>query len=372
MFRKLLVSLFLIIIPFISCHADDVRAMWVVRYALNSVPETQGIIETAKSLNITDLYVQVWALGQRYGYSGNGSKDEPLTNLVKIAHKEHIRVHAWLNTLFIWANDHPPKDNDHIFNISKEAFLRSKSDTNAPEYSKYKEKGIEGYFIDPLSKENLLDIKMVISELITTYHVDGIHLDYFRMPSIEYSFSPMGRTAFFMENWFDPVEIYNNSFDSMTSNNITIYQERADKYKVFLQSNITSLLRDFEFYIKQIDNTITLSVAVKPDLYNARNYYAQDWLSWLKLGYCDNVVMMNYQTDFSLFLGNLQKAAEQNLNQNVVIGVSTYNQGYEAVTLRLEVIKKMKFSGYSLFSYNYLRENSNYLYKLVYLANNEN
>ena len=104
---KLYYLLFTAILLKSPIYADDVRALWVVRYALNSEAETTEIISTAKALQITDLFIQVHAIGKKFGYTNPGQPG-PFANLVKSAHQENIKVHAWLNALYIWASDSPP------------------------------------------------------------------------------------------------------------------------------------------------------------------------------------------------------------------------------------------------------------------------
>jgi uncharacterized lipoprotein YddW (UPF0748 family) len=113
-----------------------------------------------------------------------------------------------------------------------------------------------------------------------------------------------------------------------------------------------------------IQPDVQVSVAVKPDPVEAKHRYFQDWLNWIRRDVCDFVVLMNYRTDWLEFEAVLNQLRDQNLKDKIMVGISTYNQNVDAVLKRLEAVRKRKFSGYSIFSYNYLAENRTYFQNL--------
>jgi len=341
-------------------QAETIRGMWVVRYALNSEDEIDNIISTSRELKITDLYVQVRALGQKFGYSTNINGNNPFRKLIAKAKLNGIKVHAWLNVLYVWSGDNPPIEQSHLFYKVNKTILRSANLDDIPKYVDLKEKGIEGYFIDPSEIINLLDIKVIITDLINTYDVDGIHLDYFRYPSLDYSFSPAGRTKFYLEYWFDPAKFFQDKIEYTNANEFDTYFFVERMYKTFLRNNLNKLLGTIRDYKDQINPSVELSVAVKPNLSIANERYFQDWSQWLNKNLCDRIIMMNYQIDFTSFKENVYEAINKNGKQNIIVGVSTYNQDYLAVIDRIKFISKMKMGGFSIFSYNYMNENIQY------------
>lgn len=345
-------------------NAKPVQGFWVVRYALTDKNEIENIIATAKSLNITDLYIQVRALGQRYGLDEIKDGNTAFGLLVKKARQENIRSHAWINVLYIWGSETQPSDDSHVFYSSANSILRTAPDINIPQYKNLKKQGIEGFFLEPFDDANFLDIKVMISELIENYGVDGIHLDYLRYPSYEYSFSPNGRTKFFREYWFDPVTIFDIRNDKVFVNPVDKYVYTSNLYKDFLRHNITEFLIELKQYIHQFKSPVELSVAVKPNKEIAYESYFQDWQSWLTNDICDHIVIMNYDTIMSNFINNLNMAVINQYESKVIVGISTYNQDFQAVYDRIVKTKNIKNGGYALFSYNYLREHQSYLHNL--------
>jgi uncharacterized lipoprotein YddW (UPF0748 family) len=100
---------------------------------------------------------------------------------------------------------------------------------------------------------------------------------------------------------------------------------------------------------------------VKPDPVQAKHRFFQDWVTWIENKYCDFVVIMNYRTNWNEFDLILKQIKAKHLEKSVMVGISTYNQGPGAVMRRLYTARLSGFAGYSLFSYNYLIENKNYL-----------
>jgi len=368
------IAFFYIIISTFSSPGtgNDVRGLWVVRYALSDTNEISEIIQTAELLNLTDLYIQVRALGIPFGQDKLDSDVTNFGRLVARARGKSIRVHAWLNILYIWGGKNLPQDKTHIFYRTEKSSLRSAWDDTVTGYGNLRAKGIEGYFIHPADNANKLDLKIFISDLIKNYPVDGIHLDYFRYPSLEYSFSPMGRTRFFQKYWFDPAVIL-KPYTYVKDDDLTEkFSYNTKIYKHFLRQELTGFLIEIKDYISQYQSEIELSVAVKPDIQIARNDYFQDWGHWLKEGICDRVVMMNYDTVMTNFQKNLQNDLGDKNNKNIIVGISTYNQAYNAVLERIKIVSDDNKGGFSIFSYNYLKENPVYLEKLIVALSEDN
>jgi uncharacterized lipoprotein YddW (UPF0748 family) len=360
------ILLYLIILLFltITVQAGQLRGLWVVRHAITSPTEWQSILDMAEELQITDLYVQVRALGQRYGLNPTSDQHVPLRNLIFQAKLKGIRIHAWLNALYIWSGENAPKESNHLFHRAQTSILRSMQDIAIPGYNQYRAQGIEGFYIDPSDAQNLLDLKILIAELIHDYEVDGIHLDYIRYPGFEYSFSPSVRTHFMVANWFDPVEIYNNLSGNGRANSAESFLFADKLYRTVLREKLNKLVTTLFDYSNQFEKKIQFSLAVKPNRRTARDKYFQDWGKWLEDNFCDQLLLMNYQTDFEEFKHNIREAKKTNHESKIVIGISTYNQDYKAVLERIQYINSTPLAGFALFSYNHLREYKDYYLKL--------
>ncbi len=367
--------LFLVVLLYLIPHFlignivhGERSALWVVRYAVTTKSDVDRILSTAIELNISDIFFQIRALGHTYYNSQWEPKAasveddfDPLEYVIKKSEHSGMRIHAWVNMFYVWAGDQFPENKSHILNKHSDYVLR---DGEFPDYKSLKRHGYEGFFLDPkvaVVKDDLLNILREISEYYDLY---GIHLDYFRYPSLAYSFTPASRTMYMMEDIYDPWIIYQSAqtYTEQRGYEVFLYADR--EYRKSLTGTLSNYLEVISKTIKNIQPDLELSVAVKPDPVVAKHRYFQDWLSWLRNDICDFVVIMNYRTDWQEFDLVLKQLNDKNLKEKIIVGISTYNQDVGAVLKRLKATKDGGFAGFSLFSYNYLHENKEYLMNL--------
>ena len=342
--------------------------LWVVRYAVTTKSDVDRVLSTAIKLNITDIFFQIRALGHTYYNSQWEPKAEsikkdfdPLDYVIKKSANSGIRIHAWVNMFYVWAGDRFPENKSHIVNKHSDYVLRN---GDFPDYKSLKRQGHEGFFLDPKIVVVQNDLLNILKEIAGYYDLDGIHLDYFRYPSLAYSFTPASRTMYMMEDVYDPWTVYQSAQIYSETRGYEVFLYADKEYRKSLTITLSNYLAIISKSIKVLQPDLELSVAVKPDPVQAKHRYFQDWLSWLRNSHCDFVVIMNYRTDwkeFDIVLGHLKN---QNLNEKIMIVISTYNQDVKAVLKRLEATRKRGFSGFSFFSYNHLIENKEYLKNL--------
>jgi uncharacterized lipoprotein YddW (UPF0748 family) len=167
-----------------------------------------------------------------------------------------------------------------------------------------------------------------------------------------------------MNNLFDPWTVYQSAQTYTENRGFEVFLHADKTYRKSLTTALSNYLELISKTIKRIQPDLELSVAVKPDPIEAKHRYFQDWLIWLKNDYCDFVAIMNYRTEWEEFSFVLEELKRQNLNEKIIVGISTYNQDVDAVLKRLVAVKEGEFVGFSLFSYNHLIENREYLIKL--------
>jgi uncharacterized lipoprotein YddW (UPF0748 family) len=347
------------------------RAIWVVRDALNNPVELQKIVNTAASADITDIYVQVRALGRCYFLSDIEPRAsfvsadyDPLNLLIKMCEIYNIRVHAWVNMFYIWSSSQPPPEDNHPFNLFPQYILTKESRTD---YADLKKAGIEGYFLDPQSIDINKYLLNVLLEVADKYLINGIHLDYFRYPDVEYSFTADSRTNFRLDHFLDPLKLYREPEKFVETRGYGAFQQADKEYRQFLGQALSHYLSGIHKMVKEKNNNLELSVAVKPDPVEAKFRYFQDWQNWLQNKSCDYVVLMNYRTEWNDFITVLNQLKDAPGREKIIMGISTYNQNEEAVQKRLKIVRQSGFGGFALFSYNYLAGNKDYFYNLQLL-----
>jgi uncharacterized lipoprotein YddW (UPF0748 family) len=368
---RLFLVILLCLVPLLlrgNSYQDERSGLWVVRYAVTTKADVDKVLSTAIELNITDIFFQVRALGRTY-YNSQWEKKadnikgdfDPLDYVIEQSGSLGIRIHAWVNMFYVWAGDQFPSDKNHIVNRRSDFVLRNDL---FPEYKSLKKAGHEGFFLDPKAALVQDDLVKILKELAKNYNLDGIHLDYYRYPSLTYSFTPASRTLYMLEHIYDPWQIYRSSQKYTEFRGYEVFLHADRTYRKSLSRALSQYLKSISQVVKLIQPDVQVSVAVKPDPVEAKHRYFQDWLNWIRRDVCDFVVLMNYRTDWLEFEAVLNQLRDQNLKDKIMVGISTYNQNVDAVLKRLEAVRKRKFSGYSIFSYNYLAENRTYFQNL--------
>jgi len=369
---RLFIIVLLYLIPHFSSgnsiHQER-SALWVVRYALTTKSSIDKVVATAIELQISDIFVQVRALGQTY-YSSNLESQsskiarnfDPLKYIIDRSGNTGIRIHAWVNMFYSWSGVQFPENANHIINRRSDYILRN---DRFPDYKSLRAMGYEGYFLDPKVPVIQKDLLNILKELAKRYDISGIHLDYYRYPGLAYSFTPASRTIFMLDEIYDPWSIYRSADKYSHERGFQVFINADKKYRKSLIETLSDYLKYISKTIKKINSNIEISVAVKPDPVQAKHRFFQDWVNWVQNKVCDFVVIMNYRTDWNEFDQILKQIQNKKIEKKVMVGISTYNQNTNAVLRRLNTARLYGFAGFSLFSYNYLNDNKRYLLEIT-------
>ena len=205
-------------------EAPETRALWVVRTTMSSPDSVRELVRRAKENGFTDLIVQVRGRGDAYYESSIEPRAEALTRqpagfdplalTIEEAHREGIKVHAWINIYLVADLESLPTSRDHpIFRhpewvmvprgIATELY-HVQPDRGAYldriiEFSRLNHNELEGLFVSPAHpgvKDNLYDIWM---DIATRYEVNGLHFDYVRYPNPQYDYSRVAIDRFRQE-----------------------------------------------------------------------------------------------------------------------------------------------------------------------------
>ncbi len=339
--KILIIVLTLLTAPLLGQH----HGLWVVRNSLNSQKDLQKLDEIDQRLELTDLYLQVRALGANV-YEKSNQNHFSMDDIIEFCHKRQIKVHAWINVLYVWSKQNPPADTAHTFNLEAD-HLMTNVDNDTPELKLFRQKGVEGFFVDPGAFGNFNQIISLSKSLIKEHHFDGIHLDYLRYPGRGFIFSKYLRTQFMKRYYLDPIHLF-KGFNQDIS-----WQEL---YGNFLLNELNNFVENLRIELSSINNKSMLSVAVKPNLERAKTEYYQDWLNWLQKGDCDYVLMMNYSPDDYEFIRYLDNAAKTKTKDKIVCGIGAYYLDQKRLEQRMALVQKSGLKGYALFSFTTLKE----------------
>lgn len=289
----------------------------------------------------SNIFPSSWTVASEEG------KKLPLDILdyfIKIAHKNDIKLHAWINPYRI-------RNDTNTSKISKKNPAYSWLDTNRVKVIEDK-----GIYYNPASKEVEDLIIKGVEEIVTNYDVDGIHMDDYFYPD-------------------DTIDLEN--FEEF-KNTISLTDYRL--------SNINHLIKSINQKIKEINPQVLFGISPDGNIENNYEHHYADVKTWLQEeGYIDYIMPQIYYGFF-----NENKPFIQTLNEwkNLIktdiklipalalykvgtiddYAISGKNEWIEhsnIITNQIKVLRNQKkIDGYSLFRYDYLVNEENKFLKL--------
>lgn len=324
------------------------------------------MIKFCKSKKINEIYLQIYRAGEtfydskiadrkRYEVILNSAGLDTVDFLLTEAHKNNIKVLAWINVLSLARN----KSADILMKfgegvLTRDQYLRTSiRSEEMNESDKYYLRD-DQLFLEPGDSRVVDYIVALIREIITRYpQLDGIHLDYIRYPyiipfvpdsrfidyGIMYGYGEKNILRFKEKTGLDPLKI----------------KEKKDawlKWDDWKREQITNLVRKISDCIKKYAPSLTLSCAVIPSWERAYNNAFQDWSLWLEQGIVDYVVLMNYTRDNRLAKEIALSVLAHKGKIYVGIGAFLMRDEPEVFWQQYKIIKNLKPDGIVFFSYD--------------------
>eukprot|EP01018_Ginkgo_biloba_P010816 Gb_36659 [translate_table: standard] len=298
-------------------YGDQVRAVWVTRYEYYDKQDISKIMERSAQAGFNTVFFQVrgnatvyypsnlepWS--ETYGWKSPGF--DPLKHAIVEAHAHNMSLHAWVNVMPMWRGSHPPTNNGHMY-------------WSHPEWSWYDRHGNRqefslavsmatgistcalckplnsGFYVSlnpclPEARKHLVD---VFREIVSSYEIDGLHLDYIRFPNEK----PVVNGKEFSHDK-KTLELFGQNTGSTPEKSPHLWDQwRCDC--------VTSLLHDIRRTAKSLRPQLVLTAAVGAERKQALSKF-QDVEQWWKDRLLDAVVPMNYtdcQRTFRLRVDN--------------------------------------------------------------------
>ena len=360
-----------------SARAQDegeTRAVWVVRYALNTTGSVDRVVDVATQMNLNTLLVQVRGRGDAYYPSelvprgedlGSKPRDyDPLARICERAHAQGLEVHAWINVYLVWSAGRLPQSQLHVVNAHPD-WIAVRADGQklvemVPE--EFQEERIEGMYLAPGNPEVRRHLRDVVREIVTHYPVDGIHLDYVRNPEPDVGYDAGTRTAFMREFGVDPAWFGGTASDSTLLATVGA-EGMVDLRARWLQwqrEQVTAFVRDVRNDLDLINPRLKLTAAVISDQTAAENRYLQDWPRWLREGIIDAAIPMAYTPNATTFVRQMSAARAIPTEHHLFAGVGIYNQSAREAADKIRRARNMGVDGIALFSFDALAASTGY------------
>lgn len=361
-------------VPTANRPGSEFRAFWVDEFhaGIRTPHEAEQLVEDALRANVNTLIVQVRGRADAlYTHSFEPPHEDPaydpkfdaLQNILDVAHRAGLEVHAWVNAMPVWRDLQPPHDPRHVFNShgpgqSGDADWLTHSPTGETRFP-------VGYFLDPGHPAAAAYIAEVYRNIVEHYAVDGVHFDYIRYPETKENL-PRGAAVGYNSTSLE-------RFRRMTGR--TDVPPPDDKqWTDWRRQQVTQLVRRVYLETKAINPRIKVSAAVIPwgrpprseeDFKNAAPMQRvfQDWNGWLKEGILDMAMPMNYAREADLvvrewFDGWLRWEKSHKHGRQLAIGLGAYLNPPASTLAQVRRARqpqgKDSADGLSFFSYAHL------------------
>jgi len=358
-------------------EAPETRALWVVRTTMSSPDSVRELVRRAKENGFTDLIVQVRGRGDAYYESSIEPRAEaitrqagfdPLALTIEEAHREGIKVHAWINIYLVADLESLPVSRDHPIYRHPEWLMVPRGiatelygvppDSGAYldriiEFSRLNRNELEGLFVSPAHpgvKDNLFDIWMDIAR---RYEVDGLHFDYVRYPNPHYDYSRISIDRFRLEVEKKLTPRERRALIAEFRRDPLLYIRRFPvAYAEFQRAQVTELVSRIYNGVKSVKPNAIISAAVFANEEDAARSRFQEWREWLRMGWLDVVCPMAYTPDTEAFRKQLLTAMNLASGKRVWGGIGAYKQTAESAIEKIRVAREVGAQGFILFSYD--------------------
>ena len=356
----------------------EVRALWVIRTALDSPEEVREMVAEAAGSGFNTLLVQVRGRGDAFYASSLEPRAErlpddpsfdPLQLVIDEAHARGMDVHAWVNTYLVWGLQDLPRSRLHLVNSNPEWLAVPRSlgrdlytrNPREPGYLRLLTKHaranaqiVTGLWSSPSHPAVQARVQAVWLELATNYDLQGIHFDYVRLPSGDFDYSRGTLDRF--RDWVRPhltSQRYADLVAASGSNPFAMADALGDLWDQFRRDQVSMLVRRIYRSVKEVRPDLIVSAALVPDPKGARVKRYQDWWGWLADGVLDVAVPMAYTTDREQFDAWVEEARiSVGARERVWVGVGAYKNPVNETLRQIEDARERGVGGVVVFAYD--------------------
>ncbi len=353
----------------------EVRALWVVRSALDHPDSIKVMVARAHDAGFNTLIVQVRGRGDAFYDSRWEPRAasiaplptfDPLALVIREAHARGLTVHAWLNTAFLANMDTPPTDPRHMYNLrpdllavpyalARELYAADPRDPSyrarIVEHAKGARDRVEGVYLSPAAPETKEHIYAIWMDVLEHYDVDGLNFDYVRYPAPDFDYSRVSLDRFRL--WLVPQLAADQRarFAALESDPLVYADSFPARYADFRRDQVTELVERIYVAVKKRNPRVLVSADVFANAKDAYENRFQDWRSWLRRGFLDVAALMAYSTSTDVFRDQIRVAVEAGGPDRVWAGIGAYRQVADSTVAKIRAAREVGARGFVLFSY---------------------
>jgi uncharacterized lipoprotein YddW (UPF0748 family) len=200
---------------------------------------------------------------------------------------------------------------------------------------------VEGYYLSPSAPGVAEHLEDVVRELLATYPVDGLHLDFIRYPGPDYDYSRVALQEFARRR---------GGGDLLSGPTVD-----AAGWDAYRRDVLTELTTRLARVARLHRPDLIVSAAVVPDEASAVSQKFQAWPTWIARGLLDAVCPMIYTPDSRLFQRQVEQARVLvGTDRPLWAGVGAYRLQAAEVIDRIRTARRSGASGVLVFSHESL------------------
>ena len=332
--------------------------LWVVRWSLTDSQKVERAVERAREIGVKGLLAQVVGRGDAYYQSDVLPRAEslpreefdPLGLLIARAHAAGLEVHAWVNCMLVWSLPNRPRDPRHVVNTHPEWIARLADGRPMSSLTPRQRRrlGVEGVFLSPAFPGVRAWLGSIVKEIAMRYAVDGVQLDYIRLPGVQlHGEAGAGAAA-------------GPSAGSVRGKAAAPARVRAPRSETEC-AHVSAAVEEVRDSLAQVRPGLPLSAAVLPDTAAAERANGQRWTSWLREGLIDRAFAMCYAPPLRTVVAQLLSfAASPGMGARVVPGIAVYNTPPATAAAKIKAARALGFAELAIYSYDALASRPGY------------
>ena len=278
------------------------------------------------------LYPDLDQIGRQTRLEAAQGDRDMLKELIEIAHSRNLKVIPWFEFGFM-------APDDSALAARHPDWLTQKSDGTLTTA----EGDHQRVWLNPFHPEVQRFIKALVAELSANYNIDGLQVDDHMGLPVAYGYDPYTVALYQKE--------HQGKLPPADEKDAEWTRWRADK--------ITGFMGEVFRTLKSQRSQAVMSVSPNPQSF-AYEYYLQDWDSWLKKGYVEELIIQLYRNDLGRFVWEMGQDATLFAKSHIPtsIGILSGLRGRSVpmsqITEQVEAVRDRNFSGVAFFFYETL------------------
>lgn len=295
-----------------AAASPPLRALRVPAAMIRTSAAVPEVVDEARRLGFTALFVQVRDLGEAYYRSSLEPRAtplhlepgyDPLAAMVTAAHDAGLQIHAWLPLTEAADSTSLPGARGHVLYTHPEWLMVPRAiaaelrrlDPRSPEYLGRLTRWIRAtpgtptrLYLSPGSADASAHLAAVAREIVSRYELDGLHLDAVGLPGPDLDYGVASTEAFRRDSQRALTTADRVRLEEEHAVSPLAYPQHApEAWDSFRRARVTGLLMRIRSAVRGVRTSVRISAAVRglPDV------SFEDPRSWSELSVVDSVAL---------------------------------------------------------------------------------